>query len=176
MKSPILYEFILSFMVGFPNILIMLYPFFFLFSSSWQQLKHVYSFWCLLSSQLTYKSADSWPRVSTDKHTFVVGLALLPDIKQVLDPGYHNNSLWLIDPTRLHVWAPTGQLSSQFNQSFAQVRWHFSQTNTSHLWTDSFIPKNNYLYFPYWPILHSFDVYFVPELNPNTKVKIQHNS
>ena len=127
-------------------------------------------------AELTYKSADLWPRVSTDKHTCVVSLALLPDIKQVLDPGYHNNSLWLIDPTRLHVWAPTGQLSSQFNQSFAQVRWHFSQTNTSHLWTDSFIPKNNYLYFPYWPILHSFDVYFVPELNPNTKVKIQHNS
>ena len=96
--------------------------------------------------------------------------------KQVLDAWLLQHSLWLIDPTRLHVWAPTGQLSSQFNQSFAQVRWHFSQTNTSHLWTDSFIPKNNYLYFPYWPILHSFDVYFVPELNPNTKVKIQHNS
>ena len=52
-------------------------------------------FWCLLSGQLTYKSADSWPRVSTDKHTFVVGLVPIPDIRQVLDPGYHNNSLWL---------------------------------------------------------------------------------
>ena len=96
MKSPILYEFILSFMVVFPNILTMLYPCFFLFSSTWQQLKLVYRFWCLLSSQLTYKSADSWPRVSTDKHTFVVGLVLIPGIRQVLDPGYHNNSLWLL--------------------------------------------------------------------------------
>ena len=122
MKSPILYEFILSFMVGFPNILTMLYPCFFLFSSTWQQLKHVYSFWCLLSSQLTYKSADLWPRVSTDKHTCVVGLALLRDIKQVLDPGYHNNSLWLINPTRLHVWAPTGQLSSQLQPKLCS-RW-----------------------------------------------------
>ena len=145
MKSPILYEFILSFMVGFPNILTMLYPCFFLFSSSWQQLKHVYSFWCLLSSQLTYKSADSWPRVSTDKHTFVVGLALLPDIKQVLDPGYHNNSLWLIDPTRLHVWAPTGQPSSQLQPKLC-LRWSNSVLRqTSHLWTDSFIPKHSYL-------------------------------
>ena len=145
-----------------------------MFSSSWQQLKHVYSFWCLLSSQLTYKSADSWPRVSTDKHTCVVGLALLPDIKQVLDPGYHNNSLWLIDPTRLHVWAPTGQPSSQLQPKLCS-RWSDIFLRQTPPICEQIVLYLKTTIFTFligqYPTRFIWCFYFVPELNPNTKVK-----
>ena len=130
-------------------------------------------------AELTYKSADLWPRVSTDKHTCVVSLALLPDIKQVLDPGYHNNSLWLIDPTRLHVWAPTGQLSSQLQPKLCS-RWSDIFLRQTPPICEQIVLYLKTTIFTFligqYPTRFIWCFYFVPELNPNTKVKIQHNS
>ena len=54
-------------------------------------------------AELTYKSADSWPRVSNDEHICVGSLALLPDRQTGTSAWLIQHSLWLIDPTRLHV-------------------------------------------------------------------------
>ena len=57
--------------------------------------KTCFSFWCFLSSRLTYKLADSWPRVSTNNTPLLLDqfLYLTSDRYWTLA---NNNSLWLL--------------------------------------------------------------------------------
>ena len=68
-------------------------------------------------NQLTY-GPESAP---TNTSVLVAWLFYLT-YKQVLDAWLLQHSLWLIDPTRLHVWAPTGQPSSQLQPKLCS-RW-----------------------------------------------------
>ena len=120
-------------------------------------------------NQLTYG-----PKSAPTNTSVLVAWLFYLTYKQVLDAWLLQHSLWLIDPTRLHVWAPTGQPSSQLQPKLCS-RWSdivlrqtppICEQIVLYLKTAIF----NFLTGQH-PTRFIWCFYFVPELNPNTKVK-----